>query len=1082
MSAFLEVRARANAAGIGDDVVIAFQKFDTDASGDIDVEELRYALEAAGLSVDDEQSAFMMRKYDDDRGTSLDIEEFAALVKDLRSSQFQSIQQRISLRTSKHVLHALNVWWDIVLRALADFSWPTPEAGKRREGYRRKGRRGALLAADILHHQEYVCVMKKVMRAMTEGMTEEEANEIVEAEWENDRKGMDYLDRELFKDGLFELADVWSRDVDGDAYGEFLLRLAGQVAQAPKPGEPLEFRDDWDIQYAGYDEASIVERPPLAAGSSAEKGRRFATDDLYGDDEEEESEEEEEPEEPEMELFEEEEEVVEIVEEEVVEEAMLDESPGTQRLRESDLLAQVRCNPPSPAPIIPDLHSRSVSRRSSASSVRSVTVSLGGVSPSYQRVPPGSKASSQWGDESDAGSAFGEYRREARRKAAELAKQEEIARFKRASREREAMNLSRRNSTEGGSAAAFAAQRAAEAAAEKERTRRLKEEAEIAERAEAARRAFEREQAERIRALELKAKADRMATESFFEHGSDAWSDTQSMFSRRSNEDRDLPAWGAVGIAQVDDRAVAYDTQRKEYTSPTNRRAGGGMKAGSSRLLKKEGVSGEWGEYDSERHGLEYDAERAWRPAMQGREEKKAVDLSGHEIDYGAGRDGAYAYLHNDVRNRDGAAAGSAWGGGRHGSRRGSMASIFSDVEPILEGDENDEESKQYLAGPWGKNTYIHNDVWTDSVPYGPTREVLLRDMSPVAPKRFRFKPWYHDTKSHQLSQKYAKEHVPMSCADDGRTPPFIRPEWRARRQRDDDDDETEEEDSVSPARRRRPNPGRTSPTSFEFPEDDEVPEEPYPIDQTPRPPPPFLPHPIVPPPTANNANLTPFGQSKSAPKRLGGGDNSNWSSAASGPQSARAAQPHHCFTHSKASPRWLTGNGGVALLQPSPPPPSDAKGKGIPWSARVEGLRKGARLWTRAEPFNASPPNPTSPTYVELSPPLNVASPPKLSPQLLPPLTQQAVPLSLIPPLVPSPPKLSPPYAVTEGLIAPYAAAPAVPVPVPEADSNMWAPMMRLQKIYRGPRSTIREANHSPAPVPASPRAPASPRVTRIE
>ena len=49
MSAFLEVRARAKAAGIGDDVVIAFQKFDTDASGDIDVEELRYALEAAGL-------------------------------------------------------------------------------------------------------------------------------------------------------------------------------------------------------------------------------------------------------------------------------------------------------------------------------------------------------------------------------------------------------------------------------------------------------------------------------------------------------------------------------------------------------------------------------------------------------------------------------------------------------------------------------------------------------------------------------------------------------------------------------------------------------------------------------------------------------------------------------------------------------------------------------------------------------------------------------------------------------------------------------------------------------------------------
>ena len=36
MSAFLEVRARAKAAGIGDDVVIAFQKFD----GTIDVDHL----------------------------------------------------------------------------------------------------------------------------------------------------------------------------------------------------------------------------------------------------------------------------------------------------------------------------------------------------------------------------------------------------------------------------------------------------------------------------------------------------------------------------------------------------------------------------------------------------------------------------------------------------------------------------------------------------------------------------------------------------------------------------------------------------------------------------------------------------------------------------------------------------------------------------------------------------------------------------------------------------------------------------------------------------------------------------------
>ena len=62
------------------EIVEAFNKFDADGSGDIDAGELRLALEAAGLKVSGEQCEYMLRKYDDDRGASLDLEEFSQLV------------------------------------------------------------------------------------------------------------------------------------------------------------------------------------------------------------------------------------------------------------------------------------------------------------------------------------------------------------------------------------------------------------------------------------------------------------------------------------------------------------------------------------------------------------------------------------------------------------------------------------------------------------------------------------------------------------------------------------------------------------------------------------------------------------------------------------------------------------------------------------------------------------------------------------------------------------------------------------------------------------------------------------------
>jgi hypothetical protein len=104
----------------------AFERYDRDGSGTLEVSELRQALEAAGLEVDEAQCGYMLRKYDDDRSACLDLEEFTALVADLRSSQVQSVQARLNLRTHSLVLEALDAWWSAAVASMQNpsaLSW-----------------------------------------------------------------------------------------------------------------------------------------------------------------------------------------------------------------------------------------------------------------------------------------------------------------------------------------------------------------------------------------------------------------------------------------------------------------------------------------------------------------------------------------------------------------------------------------------------------------------------------------------------------------------------------------------------------------------------------------------------------------------------------------------------------------------------------------------------------------------------------------------------------------------------------------------------------------------------------------------
>jgi hypothetical protein len=72
----------------------AFDRFDHDRSGDIDMEELREALESLGLQADDKHLAALMDRFDVSKDGRLQVDEFRQLVTELRKSPKGTESQR----------------------------------------------------------------------------------------------------------------------------------------------------------------------------------------------------------------------------------------------------------------------------------------------------------------------------------------------------------------------------------------------------------------------------------------------------------------------------------------------------------------------------------------------------------------------------------------------------------------------------------------------------------------------------------------------------------------------------------------------------------------------------------------------------------------------------------------------------------------------------------------------------------------------------------------------------------------------------------------------------------------------------
>lgn len=57
----------------------------------------------------------------------------------------------------------------------------------------------------------------------------QEVLDLIEKEWQEDSRGEEALSRSAFFESFFQLADIWTPEIDGHAYAEFLKRLFRRV-------------------------------------------------------------------------------------------------------------------------------------------------------------------------------------------------------------------------------------------------------------------------------------------------------------------------------------------------------------------------------------------------------------------------------------------------------------------------------------------------------------------------------------------------------------------------------------------------------------------------------------------------------------------------------------------------------------------------------------------------------------------------------------------------------------------------------------------------------------------------------------
>ena len=145
----------------------------------------------------------------------------------------EMINRRLKLRRDPEIVRVLEVWW---FCALSNQNAHTA-VGK---------------AANLLSKGQYVLLSLKLYRAMVEEWNEVDALAVAEEEWAKDAVD-DCMGKEVFMDGIFEFADMYTLGVDSVEYVNFLWKLFWCIARGAPPNGCV-WKDDSEIVYHPMDQ------------------------------------------------------------------------------------------------------------------------------------------------------------------------------------------------------------------------------------------------------------------------------------------------------------------------------------------------------------------------------------------------------------------------------------------------------------------------------------------------------------------------------------------------------------------------------------------------------------------------------------------------------------------------------------------------------------------------------------------------------------------------------------------------------------------------------------------------------------
>ena len=116
-----------------------------------------------------------------------------------------------------------------------------------------------------LHEQGYTLMMRRLYKLLLEDWDEDDAVKAIAEDWVSDTKGSAAgLDRVHFMDSLFELVDVWSHGMDGQAYCAFIRGLFERITLPvvevdPRTGESRT------VSYLWKEERDVTHDPSFAS-------------------------------------------------------------------------------------------------------------------------------------------------------------------------------------------------------------------------------------------------------------------------------------------------------------------------------------------------------------------------------------------------------------------------------------------------------------------------------------------------------------------------------------------------------------------------------------------------------------------------------------------------------------------------------------------------------------------------------------------------------------------------------------------------------------------------------------------------